>query len=123
MGVRNSKNGKLLAFISGTPVTVAINDEELKMAEINFLCVHKKLRTKKMAPLLIKEITRRVNIKKIWKAVYTAGVIVPTPFTTATYHHRNLNPRKLIDAGFTTLPKNFTMAKFIKKNQLDAEKE
>jgi glycylpeptide N-tetradecanoyltransferase len=30
------------------------------MAEINLLCVHKKLREKKMTPTLIKEITRRV---------------------------------------------------------------
>lgn len=32
------------------------------MVEINFLCVHKKLRDKRLAPLLIKEITRRVNL-------------------------------------------------------------
>lgn len=31
------------------------------MVEINFLCVHKKLRSKRLAPVLIKEITRRVN--------------------------------------------------------------
>lgn len=95
----------------------------MKMAEINFLCVHKKLRTKKLAPLLIKEITRRVNLKKIWRAVYTAGVVVPSPFTTSTYHHRNLNPKKLVEVGFTALPKNYPMAKFIKKYQLDEEKE
>lgn len=35
---------------------------QLKMVEINFLCVHKKLRDKRLAPLLIKEITRRVNL-------------------------------------------------------------
>ena len=89
------------------------------MAEINFLCEHKKLRTKKLAPMLIREITRSVNLKKIWKAVYTAGKIVPTPFTTATYYHRLINIKKLVDTGFTTVPRNYNVAKFVKKNQLD----
>lgn len=52
------------------------------MAEINFLCVHKKLRSKRMAPVLIKEITRRVNLEGIFQAVYTAGVVLPKPVGT-----------------------------------------
>lgn len=35
--------------------------------EINFLCVHKKLRAKRLAPVLIKEVTRRVNLMGIWQ--------------------------------------------------------
>lgn len=49
------------------------------MVEINFLCVHKKLRSKRVAPVLIKEITRRVNQENIFQAVYTAGVLLPKP--------------------------------------------
>jgi glycylpeptide N-tetradecanoyltransferase len=71
-----------------------------KMAEINFLCVHNKLRKHRLAPVLIKEITRRVNLLNIWQAVYTAGIVIPKPISTATYWHRSLNPKKLIDVGF-----------------------
>ena len=49
------------------------------MSEINFLCVHKKLRKLRLAPVLIKEVTRRVNLKKVWQAVYTAGIVLPKP--------------------------------------------
>ena len=49
------------------------------MVEINFLCVHKKLRAKRVAPVLIREITRRVNLEGIFQAVYTAGVVLPKP--------------------------------------------
>ena len=49
------------------------------MVEINFLCVHKKLRSKRMAPVLIKEITRRVHKEGLFQAVYTAGVVLPKP--------------------------------------------
>jgi glycylpeptide N-tetradecanoyltransferase len=52
-------------------------------AEINFLCVHKKLRSKRLTPVLIKEVTRRVNLTDVWQAIYTAGVVLPTPFGTS----------------------------------------
>ena len=55
------------------------------MVEINFLCVHKKLRTKRLAPVLIKEITRRVNLQGIFQAVYTAGVILPSPVSKCRF--------------------------------------
>lgn len=41
----------------------------MKMVEINFLCVLKKLRSKRMAPVLIKEITRRVNLTGIFQVI------------------------------------------------------
>ena len=55
------------------------------MVEINFLCVHKKLRSKRVAPVLIREITRRVHMKGIFQAVYTAGVVLPKPVSTCRY--------------------------------------
>ena len=60
-GVRGGKKNKLFGFISGIPVVCYMNGKEIKKAEINFLCVHKNLRTKRLAPVLIKEVTRRVN--------------------------------------------------------------
>lgn len=50
-------------------------------SEINFLCIHKKLRAKRLAPVLIKEITRRCNIRGIFQAIYTAGIFLPTPIS------------------------------------------
>lgn len=109
IGVRVVKNKKLVGFISGIPVNVTVKDKDNKMAEINFLCVHKKLRSKRLAPVLIKEITRRVNIKDIWQAVYTAGSYIPTPIAEVLYYHRSLNVKKLIDIGFTGLPPKMTL--------------
>ena len=88
------------------------------MAEINFLCVHKLLRAKRLAPILIKEITRRVNLHNIWQAIYTAGVKIPTPIANTTYWHRNLNPKKLVDVGFSRLPPGTPMARFIKLHKV-----
>ena len=65
-GVRGGKKNKLFGFISGIPVECVARGKEITMAEINFLCVHKSLRTKRLATVLIKEVTRRVNLLDIW---------------------------------------------------------
>jgi glycylpeptide N-tetradecanoyltransferase len=49
------------------------------------------------------EITRRVNLRGIWQAAYTAGVVLPKPMATTQYWHRSLNPKKLISVGFSRL--------------------
>lgn len=51
----------------------------ISATEINYLCVHKKLRSKRLAPVLIKEVTRQVHLKGIFQAIYTAGIVIPTP--------------------------------------------
>jgi glycylpeptide N-tetradecanoyltransferase len=66
LGVRASTNKKLLAFISGTPSKMNVNTVTVKMAQINYLCVNKKLRLKRLAPLLIKEVTRRINLSGVF---------------------------------------------------------
>lgn len=95
-----------------------MNGEAIPSAEINFLCIHKKLRSKRLAPLLIKEITRRVNLSNVWQAVYTAGVVLPKPVATCRYWHRSINPRKLVDVGFSHLSERSTMSRLIKLNKL-----
>merc|ERR1719454_2654562 len=112
--MRVKNGGKLVGFITGIPAKIQIYDAKQPMAEINFLCVHKKLRSKRLAPVLIKEITRRVNKENVWQAVYTAGVVLPRPISECRYYHRSLNPKKLIDVGFSHLGPRMTMARTIK---------
>ena len=90
----------------------------MKIAEINFLCVHKKLRSKKLAPVMIKEITRRVNLTKCWQAYFTSGSVFPSPFSNAPYYHRNLNVKKNIATGFSYLPKGKSMALHVKDSKV-----
>ena len=99
LGVRVERNKKFVGFITGIPVKVGIGENTIEMAEINFLCVHKKLRAKRLAPVLIKEVTRRINLRNVWQAIYTAGKYIPTPFSEVLYYHRSLNVKKLTDVG------------------------
>ncbi|MBZ3887372.1 Glycylpeptide N-tetradecanoyltransferase 1 [Sciurus carolinensis] len=117
-GVRVVSSRKLVGFISAIPANIHIYDTEKKMVEINFLCVHKKLRSKRVAPVLIREITRRVHLEGIFQAVYTAGVVLPKPVGTCRYWHRSLNPRKLIEVKFSHLSRNMTMQRTMKLYRL-----
>lgn len=103
IGVRVVKSGLLVGFISAIPGHIRIYEKTEKIVEINFLCVHKKLRSKRVAPVLIREITRRVNLTGCFQAVYTAGVVLPKPISTCRYWHRSLNPKKLIQVSNTQL--------------------
>lgn len=114
LGVRVKTSKKLVGFITGIPAKIQVHDQSVNMVEINFLCVHKKLRSKRLAPVLIKEITRRVNKQDVWQAVYTAGVVLPRPVSECRYYHRSLNPKKLIEVGFSHLGPRMTMARTIK---------
>ncbi|NXI08510.1 NMT2 tetradecanoyltransferase, partial [Irena cyanogastra] len=122
-GVRVSSNRKLVGFISAIPANIRTYNSVKKMVEINFLCVHKKLRSKRVAPVLIREITRRVNLEGIFQAVYTAGVVLPKPVATCRYWHRSLNPRKLVEVKFSHLSRNMTLQRTMKLYRLpDATK-
>jgi glycylpeptide N-tetradecanoyltransferase len=118
VGVRVSKTKKLYGFIAGTPVKLNINKHTVKSAEVNYLCVSKKLREKRLAPVLIKEVTRRINLSGVWQAVFTAGKVVPRPVATAIYYHRSVNPKKLIEAGFSSLSSGETMASHVKRQKI-----
>lgn len=119
-GVRSSKTKKLVGFISGIPARVKVYEKEMDVVEVNFLCVHKKLRSKRLAPVLIKEVTRRSNRMGIFQAVYTAGELLPVPVSTARYYHRSLNPAKLVRVGFSRPNSRMTLARMVKLYKLPA---
>ncbi|OZJ04451.1 hypothetical protein BZG36_02812 [Bifiguratus adelaidae] len=117
-GIRVTSTKKMVAFISGVPMHLRIHKKTLFLTEINFLCIHKKLRSKRLAPVLIKEITRRSHLEGVFQAVYTAGVVLPKPITTCRYFHRSINPKKLVETGFSYVPRNSTITRMIKSYKL-----
>jgi glycylpeptide N-tetradecanoyltransferase len=114
IGVRVSSNKKLVAFISGVPLTLRVRGNAFQASEINYLCIHKKLRSKRLAPVLIKEVTRQCHLKGVFQAIYTAGVVLPTPVSTCRYYHRSLNITKLVNVNFTYVPRSMTLARMMR---------
>lgn len=61
-----------------------------------------------------------MNLLDRWQAVYTAGVVLPKPVGKCRYFHRSLNPKKLIEVRFSSLPPKTTMASHLKTLKLPA---
>ncbi|KAF3853610.1 hypothetical protein F7725_014298, partial [Dissostichus mawsoni] len=117
-GVRVDSNKKLVGFIAALPVDVRIYETEKRMVQVKFLCVHKKLRLKRMTPVLIRELTRRVNQQGVFQAVYTAALVLPTPLSSCRYWHRPLNLRKLMELSYPSLKQNMSLQRAVKFNRL-----
>jgi glycylpeptide N-tetradecanoyltransferase len=100
----DGKKGKLVASIAGIPVSLQVRGKQVDACEINFLAIHRKLRNKRLAPVLIKEVTRRYYLNGIYQALYTAGTLLPTPVSTCRYFHRSLDWEHLYKNGFSHLP-------------------
>lgn len=118
VGVRVKGTNKLVAFISAVPAHLRVRTSPIEAVEINFLCVHKKLRAKRLTPLLIKEVTRRVNRQDIWHALYTAGIVIPSPISTCQYTHRPLDWKKLYEAEFSYKPDDVSEEQMVAKFSL-----
>lgn len=118
VGVRVISSKRLVAFVSAIPVRLRVRLNTFVASEVNFICVHKKLRNKRLAPTLIREITRRSNLCEIWQGVYTAGVVLPRPISTCRYFHRALDWQKLYEVGFSYLPWGSTLQDQIRKYAL-----
>lgn len=121
VGVRVTSSKKLVAFISGIPHELRVRETSYHSTEINFLCVHKKLRSKRLAPVLIKEVTRKCNLTGVFQAIYTGGIVLPTPISCSRYYHRTINPQKLCDVGFAAIPHNVRKETYFKKFDLENE--
>ncbi|XP_028332474.1 glycylpeptide N-tetradecanoyltransferase 2-like [Gouania willdenowi] len=113
-GVRVNTNKKLVGFIAAIPADLSIYEFQRQVVQVRFLCVHRKLRLKRMTPVLIRELTRRVNLQGLRQAVYAAGVVVPTPLSSCRQWHRPLNVRKLMEVNYPGLKENMNLQRTLK---------
>lgn len=112
---RSESSCFIIKFLSQSYISVI---SVIQVSEINYLCIHKKLRSKRLAPVLIKEVTRQCHLKGIFQAIYTAGVVIPTPISICRYYHRLLNIPKLVDIRFCYVPRDMTLARMKRVHKL-----
>ena len=98
----------MIGFICGRTINIMLNNKQVQSAEINFLCLDKRIRNNKLCPLLINEITKRFNEIGIYEAIYTSEHLYNNILTNVSYYIRFLNIKKLIDIKYikTTAPIN-----------------
>lgn len=97
------RNGELVGFISASALRVAGKDGPAEAVSINFLCISKEHRRKGWAPLLIREITRRVNASGVYRALFTTSEKLPFLAFSVNYRHRIINGEGLPRKQFCTV--------------------
>ena len=100
ISVRLKKTNKIMACITGVPINISINNEIKQILIINFLSVHQKLRSKRLAVILIKEIKRRANLNNIWQFIYTESESDCKTIGTTNFYYCVLS-QKMIDLRLT----------------------
>lgn len=103
VGVRVKQTNALVGFISANITNYNIRRDIVKIAQVNFLCVHDKLRNKRLTPLLIKELRRRLYHKNCYQALYNNECYLPKPFTKIECYNRALDLDYLVQSGFTRI--------------------
>ncbi|KAI5170710.1 glycylpeptide N-tetradecanoyltransferase [Nematocida sp. LUAm3] len=91
---------KLIGFISAVEIHIKVNDDSPKSSVVNYLCLHRAYRSKKLAPVLISEVRKRVNERNIHYGMFTSGVRLPFAVSRVYYYHKILNGSLLVEKGF-----------------------
>ena len=98
IGIR--ARGKLMGFLAGTPTPTLFQRRPMDLFVLNFLCVHRKLRGKRMLPVLVNEAIRMAMLHDIPIGIYTSAVRPHEPVATCTYHQRVLDAEAVAASGF-----------------------
>lgn len=105
------KERQIVGFISALPMTLMVREKKVRVGVVDFLCVSKKIRKKRLMPVLAKEITRRISLEGFEQSFYTSGYPINEPMCQARYFHRFINVRKLVDIKFCYVPKNMNLGR------------
>ncbi|ELQ75717.1 N-myristoyl transferase, partial [Trachipleistophora hominis] len=81
----------IIGFVFAKEHDVVINGTKHVLASVNYLCIHKTFRNKNLAPLMITEIQRRVNMRGIACAIFTGALKLPFSICRAQYWHKILD--------------------------------
>lgn len=104
-------NGIIGGIIAASIKICKIFEKGLQVADINYLCIHPKLRGKGLAQMFIDEITRNMCNDNIVVGSFTTQRYIPTPICKTEFYHRPLNYEKLYNANFIRLESNISLDK------------
>jgi glycylpeptide N-tetradecanoyltransferase len=77
-----------------------LNNKEVKSVQVNFLCVHKDYRNRKLVGYLVTEAKRISESKNRNQSIATIHNSIPGSILKASYWHRLIDVEKLVKVGF-----------------------
>jgi glycylpeptide N-tetradecanoyltransferase len=95
-------NGEVVGFAFAKEHVLSVQGKRERVVSVNLLCISRSLRGRRLAPIIIGEITRRSNLNGIHQAIFTSGTELFFNIAAAHYYHRPIDPIKLYKTGFCT---------------------
>ena len=93
--------GKTICGVVGaTIMNMMMYDKKERFGQPLFLCAHPIYRKKKLAGVLIDEMTRRLNLMGVSQGLFATKLCVPTPIAHIRIYYRPLNYKRLIDLKY-----------------------
>ena len=71
------KSKQIVGVLMGVPITCTVFGASVQMVHLDFLCLAKFLRMRRMAPILFQEIFRRARVLNFSQCIFTSSVDVP----------------------------------------------
>ena len=65
-----NKNKELVAFVAATPMTLIVNNDVINCVEAHSMIIHPSLRNKRLAPLLMQDLMRKVAFFIVFCCLY-----------------------------------------------------
>ena len=112
------QTGAVVGFICAVLKQNKLNKHSMTLAEVNFLCVHHKMRSKNLVPLLIKELGRKIQTNDIKNAIFATSNYITTPLSTVSKYSRSLDINMLLDTGYTKINGNVSKTDMISSLKL-----
>lgn len=101
--VRSTDNDIILGVVMVNIRDYQVSTSPIKIADVKFFSVLKKLRGKHIGTIMIKQLTNLLLEKKVITATFKTINYIPKPFCSSRLYHRALNVKKLIETDFTEL--------------------
>lgn len=99
IGIRDKSDNSLVGFAAIVPTKATIGNVTVDISEANFLCMKLKLRSKRLAPTLMKETRRRSLRRQFSFSFYSSSKLIASPHCETWYYHRSLNFKKTLEVS------------------------
>jgi len=122
LGVKlKNDNLLLVGLICGKVIKMQLNKNIMDMIESNFLCIHTKLRQKRLTTVLITELIRLFKMDKFSCGCYASNTYLPTPIISANNFERAINLKLLLSTGLVKLEKDANLQNIEKFHHIPNE--
>eukprot|EP00826_Nyctotherus_ovalis_P032064 TRINITY_DN2589_c0_g1_i10.p1 TRINITY_DN2589_c0_g1~~TRINITY_DN2589_c0_g1_i10.p1 ORF type:complete len:182 (-),score=29.32 TRINITY_DN2589_c0_g1_i10:839-1384(-) len=99
LGIRKKDTKELIGFSNAVPASVSIEGTVFNLAEPSFGSIKAEHRNRRLLPLILLELVRRLRLEGIWFFCSSAEIIIHAPFSEMWFYRRELDFKFVLDVS------------------------